>query len=70
MSEQEGVLVARACNFSTLESEGGISEIQGHPLLPFGLKASLGYTAPDLKTQSKANKEETFGLYGHREGHV
>lgn len=42
MSEQEGVLAARACNFSTQESEGGISEIQVHPLLPVGLKASLG----------------------------
>lgn len=42
MSEQEGVLVASACTFSTQESEGGISEIQVHPLLPMGLKASLG----------------------------
>lgn len=70
MSEQEGVLVACACTFSTQESEGGMSEIQGHPLLPSGLKASLGYTGPDLKTQSKANKEEACGLYGHGEGHV
>lgn len=70
MSEQEGVLVAPACNLSTQGSEGGISEIQGYLLLPMGLKASLDYTGPYLKTQSKANKEEAYGLYGHGEGHI
>jgi hypothetical protein len=60
--------VAHACNPRTQELEAGRSEeIQSHPLL---LEASLGYMEPDVKTESKHNKEKIHASYGHGEGHI
>ena len=46
-----------ACNPSTLETEAGRLEVQGHLLLPAEFKASLGY----IRLCLKMNKIEKVG---------